>query len=233
MQDYIVKLTAKKLVAEETWLFTFVRPDNLQFQAGQYVMLEIMNDKFTDDRPKFRAMSIASAPNDNYLNFAMRESESAFKQNIIAMEIGEKIKVKGPIGHFILPKDQIQPIVFLTAGIGITPIRSMLRQEVENNSERNISVFYSNRNVENITFSQEMKEYKLKNYQYISTLTREIDGWSGELGRIDSKMLHKYLDEIHQPLYYIVGTMSFIKAMQEMLSGMSISSEKVITDNFG
>jgi ferredoxin-NADP reductase len=233
MQNYIIKLIKKEIIAENTWLFTFSRPENFKFHAGQYIMLEILKEKFTDQRPKFRAMSIASSPQDNYLNFAMRASESAFKQNIISMEIGDEIQIKGPVGHFLLPQNEKQPIVFLTAGIGITPIRSMLKLEKEKKSTRQIKVFYSNRTQKDIAFAQEMENYSLKNYQYISVLTRESDEWQGEKGHINSNLIQKYLDDIHQPLYYIVGMMSFIKAMQEMLLELKIDKQQIITDNFG
>ncbi len=233
MKEYIVKLNKKEKVAENTWMFTFEKPADFKFQAGQYTFLEILNEKFTDDQPKFRAMSFASAPKDNYLNFVMRESESAFKKNITSMQIGEEIKIKGPIGNFTLPEDKDKKIVFLTAGVGITPIRSILRKEETEKSERKITLFYSNRNVESAALYKEMEEFQLENYKCINTMTRNCTDWNGECGRINSEMINKHLDEVKNSLYYVVGTQGFIEAMKSLLTEMNVAKENIIFDNFG
>ncbi|MCK4635265.1 MAG: FAD-dependent oxidoreductase [Candidatus Moranbacteria bacterium] len=233
MNEYTIKLKKKQKVAEETWMFTFQKPADLKFQAGQYAMLEIIEERFTDDRPKFRAMSIASAPQDNHLDFIMRESESAFKKNITTLEIGKEIKIKAPIGHFSLPEDKNKKIVFLTAGVGITPIRSILREEELKKSERKITLFYSNRNVESAALYKEMEKFKLKNYKCVNTMTRKCTNWNGEYGRINDEMISKYLDEVENSLYYVVGTKKFIEAMRKTLTEMKVEKENIIFDNFG
>lgn len=233
MKEYIVKLKQKEQVAQETWKFTFEKPVDFTFQAGQYTFLEIINTKFTDDRLNSRAMSFASAPKDNFLDFVMRESESAFKKNMVSLKAGKEIKIKSPIGDFLLPKEKNQPIVFLIAGVGITPVRSMLRQEEFENSERKITLFYSNRNAESIALHHEIESFDLKNYKCINTITRDFNNWTGERGRINETMLTQHLDDIKNSLYYVVGTKNFIDAMRNLLKEMQIADENIIFDNFG
>jgi ferredoxin-NADP reductase len=233
MQEYTIKLKIKEEIAENTWIFTFEKPIDFQFQAGQYIFMEILEKRFSDERPNFRAFSIASAPQDDFLNFIMRASESAFKKNIVAMEVGEEIKIKGPIGNFFLPKEENEEIVFLVAGVGITPIRSILRQENYFQSKRKITLFYSNRNLKSASLYQEMADFTLKNYRCINTITQDCSGWNGECGRIDEKLLNKYLDDVKKSLYYVVGTKEFIKAMENVLLSIGIEKEKIIFDNFG
>lgn len=234
MQEYKITLKQKEEIAENTWMFYFEKPKDFIFEAGQYVFLEILQNRFKDERPNLRAFSIASAPYENDLVFIMRKSTSAFKHNIISMELGEEIKLKGPIGHFTLNKNIKKEIVFLVAGVGITPVRSILRQESFLNSSRKMTLFYSNRNIKSAALYNDMENLpSLNNYQCINMMTQDCSGWSGECRRINADVLNKYLDDVKNPVYYIVGLKVFIDAMKSMLISLGVEEKDIVFDNFG
>ncbi len=238
MQKFTAQLSQKEEIADNTFAFTYIKPKGFAFTAGQYVVLDVDESRYSDDRPSFRSLSIASAPSDQDLLFVMRGSDSAFKRSMIASEVGDTVTLKGPIGHFVLPEDERQKIVYMGAGIGITPIRSMIREELASGSERQQMLFYSNSLPSCAAYALELRDISLPEYKCVNTMTGlkdniSEDEWAGERGFIDADMIEEYCDYYKQAQFYIVGTKSFINAMKDVLSGMGIDERHIKVDNFG
>lgn len=235
MQTYAIKLKRKYRVADQTSAFVFEKPENYSFKAGQYVVMTLPNLVFPDNRRGVRSLSIASAPYENELVFAMRMTESGFKKTLDAMEIGGEVTVTSPVGHFTLDESD-RPVVFLIGGIGVTPARSILRQAQHEGSKRVFFLFYSNRRPEDASFADEMQVFPGLNYRCIDTLTNqeaaEACAWQEERGYICDAMLRKYVADVEAPLYYIVGSPTFAGSMITMLSGMGIGKESIKQDPF-
>jgi ferredoxin-NADP reductase len=235
MQTYTIKLTGKREVADQTVAFTFEKPQDFVFQAGQYVVMTLPELAFPDTRRGIRSLSIASAPYEEELMFAMRITESGFKQTLNAMAIGGEVTITQAIGHFVLDESE-RPVVFLIGGIGITPARSILRQAAHDTSKRPFFLFYSNRHPEDASFADELQEFPTLNYRCIDTLTNQEAAdrceWQEERGYICDTMLHKYIKGIENPWYYIVGSSTFANAMMTMLAGMGVEKESIKQDPF-
>lgn len=228
-----VMLLERNEIAPETYQYFFEKPDGFEFVAGQYVFLDFSHPVNRDDRPSMRAMSIASAPYEDRLMIVMRDSDSAFKKNMRAMQVGDEILLKGPLGHIAIPENLHQPVTFIIAGVGITPVRSMVKQEEHIRSFRPVTVIYSNRTQADIALREDLEKVALSKYKIIHTLTREEGEWSGEKGRINAEMITRNVDDITNQMYYVVGTGEFITSMQAVLTEMNIQKEKIIFDNFG
>lgn len=230
---YTTTLIAKAEVARNTWQFVVRTPDNFMFHAGQYVFLDFAAPRHRDARPSMRAMSIASAPEEEHLLFLMRMSDSAFKRNMADIQPGEEILVKGPLGHVALPSAPTQPVVFVVSGVGITAARAMVMHEVLIGGTRPMTLFYSNKYVADIAWHDDCGGVATPSYRYVPTVTREEGAWSGERGRIDAAMIARYIDEPSAAVYYIVGAKEFIDAMRALLTQMHIPHDRIICDNFG
>ncbi len=233
ISQYTVKLIQKNEIAENTIQLILTKPEGFSFSPGQFMFLDFLNPENTDDKPTFRAMSIASAPYEENLMFVMRGSESAFKKNVKSMNEGDELVIKGPMGHVMLPTNMIQPIALLVAGVGITPARSIIKHEEHQKANRQVTLLYSNKTKDSIALYEDLKDIQLENYKPVFTLTEESNEWNGEVGRINEEMIRKHIDEIEKTMYYIVGTKVFTDAMKEILDNMGISKENIQFDNFG
>lgn len=237
MQTYTIVLKDKIEVADQTTAFIFEKPAGFEFEAGQYVVMTLPNLTYPDERRGIRSLSIASAPYEDTLMFAMRVTSSGFKQTLKDMSIGETVAITQPFGHFVLPKDNnATPIVFLIGGIGITPARSILRQSVHTKSHRIFQLFYSNRAPKDVAFSLEIQSIpELPGYRCIDTMT-DFEGeceWRDETGFICKEMLEKYPPATEVlPKYYVVGGPRFIQAMEDMLQIMNVASDRIVKDPF-
>lgn len=226
-------LLERNEIAPQTYQYFFEKPEGFDFVAGQYAFLDFVNPINRDERPSMRAMSIASAPYEDRLMFVMRDSESAFKKNMRTMQVGDEILIKGPLGHVAIPENLHQSVTFIIAGVGITPVRSMVKQEEHIRSMRSVTVIYSNRTQADIALRPDLENISLSQYKIVHTLTREEGDWSGEKGRIDAEMIKRNVDDITNQMYYVVGTGEFITAMQSVLAELNVPKEKIIFDNFG
>ena len=233
ISQHSTTLAKINIIAKNTYQLLITKPEGFSFTPGQYAFLDFPDPVQTDDRPSFRAMSIASAPHEEQLMFIMRGSNSAFKKNMMEMSEGDDIIIKGPMGHVTLPQNITQPIAFIVAGVGITPARAMIKHEEFQKADRQVTLLYASRTKDSIALHNELGSTTLKNYKSVFTLTREEGEWDGSSGRIDTEMIRQNIDDISNTMYYIVGTKVFIESMKEILEGLGIEKDNMQFDNFG
>lgn len=238
MANFTLKLKKKVEVADETTAFYFEKPKDFVFQAGQYIAMVLPRLDELDPRGPVRSMSISSAPFEPDLMFTMRQTGSGFKKTLWNIKAGETVQATPPIGHFTLSHaSDDKPIVFLVGGIGITPVRSILRQAEHDGSSRGLTVFYSNRQAKDAAFHDEMMRLAMPGFRYVYTYSQEESAPSGpneERGYIAEPMLLKHLgsDGILENWYYLVGAPVFIEAMEVMLGGLGVPKERLVVDPF-
>ncbi len=112
-----------------------------QFAAGQFVWLTVNGKHTITDNP----FSIASAPSElPELRFLIRKAGD-MTNAVSRLAPGDKVGVDGPHGSFTLAEAGPGPLVLIAGGIGIAPIRSMLRQLVSNGDTRPIRLLVTAR----------------------------------------------------------------------------------------
>ncbi len=236
MANYTLTFKEKKNVADGTDMFVFDKPVDFVFEAGQYVVLRLSNLVAPDTRAGVRSFSISSAPCEDHVAFTMRQGDSGFKQTMYALKAGDTIGATGPVGHFTLShaSDDL-PIVFLVGGIGVTPMRSILKQAEHDGNTRQFIALYSNRFEKDAAFHEELKTLNVPNLRYVSTLSQETMPCAGgdeERGYICEAMVRKYVTDITGVWFYLVGAPAFIEAMEKMLSDMGVAKERQVCDPF-
>src|SRR5690606_21011577 len=131
MPIYTVTLLKKEEIAHQTMAFSFDRPEGFEFRAGQSGDFTLIEPPETDEEGNTRTFSFAQAPYENGLVVATRMRDTAFKRVIRNLSEGSTLKLDAPYGSFVLHKTLTTPAVFLTGGIGITPVRSMIAQATQ------------------------------------------------------------------------------------------------------
>ena len=231
---YQVNLESKQEIAFQTNSFIFSKPSDFNYQAGQFVNICLTG---LDKKDQKRAMSLASSPNDNYLMIAMRMTNSAFKAKIDSLPLGSQIAIEGPLGEdLIIDKNDKRPLVFIAGGIGITPFLSIIRDQKHKNFPRRITLFYSNRRPEDTTFKKELESIQHNNFQLICTITNLAESkkkWTKETGRISAGLIKKYITDIKEPVYYIVGLLEMVADMRKMLIDLEVGEEQIKIESFG
>lgn len=230
-----IELTKKEEVANGTMAFHFKKPKGFEFKAGQFGDLTLINPPETDEEGNTRGFSLANAPCENDLMIATRMRDTAFKRVIKNLAIGIKIKIDAPYGNFTLHNMATTPAVFLTGGIGITPVRSIIAQATHDNLPHNITLFYSDKTPKDMAFLNDLKDYAEKNqhFTFIPIMTRATaEEWGGELGHINTEMIPKYVKNLTLPIYYLSGPSGMVSAMRQVLIESKVNEDNIRTEEF-
>ena len=217
--------------AEGVKTFILAPKEKINFVAGQYASFSIKKD----DKTLLRIFSFSSPPTKEYVSFTTIISESEFKQTINQMQLGMEIEIGSPTGEFTLNQAKGQDVVFLAGGIGITPIKSMIDFVLENKIDKEITLFYANKTIKRIVFKKEFKKAENKNgrIKVVNVLSQEEKVPSGsEMGRINKEILQKYLGEVADKMFYLVGPPAFVSAMEQLLNEMQILKTNIIKESF-
>src|SRR5437868_5443248 len=152
-----ITLVRRQTVAEGTSAFWFSKPAGLSFKAGQAADWTLAGAG-VDEGDRSRTFSIASAPHESELMFATRMSDRGFKKILASAKPGLEVDIEGISGKLILHEDAKKPSVFLTGGIGITPVRSILLDAAERRLSHNLYFFYGNHTPEDAAFLGELTD---------------------------------------------------------------------------
>jgi ferredoxin-NADP reductase len=230
-------LLRRQLVADRTMAFTFAKPADWDFRAGQFVDITLLDPPETDVEGDTRGFSISSAPSEGVITITTRLRDSAFKRVLQTTPLGTAVLVEGPFGDLRLHHAN-RPAVVLTGGIGITPFRSILVDAVRQRGlPYAVAVFYANRRPEDAAYLAELRELTTRdaNLTFVPTMTDlrpEERGWDGERGRIDAAMLGRHVDPTANPIYYLTGPAGMVQGLRTMLVASGVDEDDIRTEEF-
>ena len=204
--------------------------EKIDYKPGQYMMVELE----TNDDENIHPLSIASSPTEDFLLFSTKNSQSSFKQKFSSLEIGDKVKLKGPMGIFVL-KEDAKEIVFLGGGIGITPFRDMIKYASDKKLPMKLTLLYSNKTSNDIIYRNEWPLLEKQNpkLKVVNTITDTSDtSWEGRTGRINESMIKEFCNDINSALFYICGPPGMVTALFELLKTMNVPQQNIKIEEF-
>jgi ferredoxin-NADP reductase len=232
-----VKLKSRREIAFGTMAFHFDKPEGFAFKAGQFGDFTLANPPETDAEGNTRGFSFASAPYEGDLMVATRMRNTAFKRVLKTMEFGTELALDAPYGSLTLHDDSSIPAVFLSGGIGVTPVRSIILQAAHDKLPHKIFLFDSNRRPEDAAFLGELADAQRENpnFTLVATMTemgKSAEDWRGENGFITKDILMRYIDNFNIPIYYITGPRAMVAAMRKTLHESGVKDDKIRTEEF-
>ena len=201
------------------------------FKPGQYCLVQLPGLPEGDDRP----LSMAGAPSRHEtLVFATRESQSAYKKAFFRLKAGDRVTVTGPTGRFVYD-GALPSTVFLSGGIGITPIKSMIEYAVDRQLNNRMVLLFGNRLPADIPFRRELDDLgrAAPNLKVVHVVSDPgPSGWTGEIGRIDEALIKRKVGDPQGAHYYICGPPGMVAGLRETLARIAIPKEQVHIENF-
>lgn len=117
------KISSFQFLSEDVVKVTLRTPPNksLEFLAGQYIDLSVKGIK--------RSYSISSTPSDTEIELLIKNYTGGQFSNYLFNEakVNDLLRIEGPKGTYILPKDIPQNILFISTGTGIAPNLSLIK----------------------------------------------------------------------------------------------------------
>lgn len=201
------------------------------YLAGQYIEMYLPHTN-PDDRGEKRWFTLSSSPTEELLAITTKHAGdpvSSFKQHLFALKPGNSLTLSEPMGDFVLPKDTSIPLVFVVGGIGVTPVRSMVKWLLDNHQQRDITLIYGVKNSSEIAFTEVFETYGLTPEVIVS---EPDDGWQGPTGHITTEHILEVSDNDPRTLIYVSGPEPLTEKLEANLKAAGVSPDRLVLDFF-
>jgi ferredoxin-NADP reductase/MOSC domain-containing protein YiiM len=208
------------------------------FQAGQFVVLRLL---VTPDKPPvFRSYSLSDLPGPDHLRISVKRELNGIGSSFLNDRIqqGDVLDVSAARGSFTLRSGD-NPVVLLSAGVGATPVMSILHALAAERSHREIWWIYGARNGAQHLFAEESRSLlkQLSRGQsmivYSNPAATDQPGVDFDTtGRINTALLEK-IGVSPNSDFYLCGPSSFMQDMRDGLRNWGVPAGNVHTEIFG
>ena len=208
------------------------------FQAGQFVVLRLHLDP--GKSPVLRSYSLSDLPAADHFRISVKNESNGIGSSFLCNRAreGDLLDVSAPRGSFIL-RPSPSPVVLLSAGVGATPVMSMLHALAAEKSQREIWWIYGTRNGVDHPFAEEsrslLKQLSLGRKYIVYSKPAAIDQVGTDFdapGHIDAALLEK-IGVSPGSDFYLCGPPSFLQNMRDGLRNWGVLVENVHTEIFG
>jgi len=207
---------------------------DIDFQAGQYVQLEIPGE----DAP--RAFSISNPPGtarEIELNIKLVEGGKGTTWVHEQLGSGDKIKLSAPYGRYFVRKSANLPMIFIAGGSGLSSPRCMIHDLLNSGCAEEITLVQGARDIGELYYKEEFEALAEThdNFTYIPALSDEApDEWTGFKGFAHDAAKEAFNNDFQNHKAYVCGPPVMIDAcittlMQGRLFERDIYMEKFIS----
>ena len=198
------------------------RPEGFNYLPGQWML--VTPGKKTEQPTK--PLSLSSSPTEDFLEVTKRLTGHEFSNALAALKPGDATSLQGPYGNLTFHGED-DKICMLSGGIGITPLRSMIRYSFDERLKTDIVLIYSNRFENDIAFKEDFDALQetCPNFKMISTITNPSQEWKGLTGRINAEMVKTVVPDHADRVFYSCGPKPMVDDLVAMLDEMGIPKE--------
>ena len=210
--------------------------ERFQFLAGQYL-------EFLLKDGQRRAYSIANAPEqEGPLELHIRHlpgglfTDFVFAAKDPALKEKDILRFEGPLGSFFLREDSKKPIIFVAAGTGFAPIKSIIEQMQAKKIQRPISLYWGGRRPSDLymnslceTWAQDLPDFK-----YIPVISNALpeDTWDGRSGFVHEAVMTDHPNLKDFQVYACGAPVMVNAARQDFSSQCHLPEEEFFADSF-
>jgi 3-ketosteroid 9alpha-monooxygenase subunit B len=279
-----MNLVLSRLVREsaDTVTLFLEGPDRFVYKAGQFCtvdphqfkQLESMVAYFEHAKGKKeppRAYSMSSAPGDRELAITIKEEIFDADKTpyppvlsgllVHGLTVGMPIHIVGFTGPYVLPDDvetRTSHIVHISAGSGIVPNFSILKDALARGLPQRHTLLYANKTTQDIIFRDAIDALRGRHpdkLRVIHSLSREPEaeklGPDYRQGRVTTALLQEVLGQDAQALVYLCGpgitphearaarrenrtpTPRFLEAMIAELKALGVGKDRLHYESYG
>ncbi len=198
------------------------------FLPGQYL-------NFVMDEDDKRPFSIASSPDSESIELQI----GAFGADSYPMQVIERIKqnstvtIEIPLGKAELQTDSERPLLLIAGGTGFSYIKSMFEYLANNNSIRQVTVYWGLRDPSACYELDKTRATieKLANGSFHPVVETPHDDWQGRIGMVH-KVVMKDIDNLGDYDIYIAGRFDMVAAVRDDFVAQGADINHMYADAF-
>jgi CDP-4-dehydro-6-deoxyglucose reductase, E3 len=225
------KLIESSEIAPEVRHFVFEVPEveKFTFVPGQFVSM----NQVIDGKKITRAYSVASAPSQtNRFELCLNlVHEGLLSPRLFAMQPGETIDIRPPLGMFVLrnpPRDS----VLIATGTGIAPFRSILKGQL-NAASQAFTLVFGVRYESHLMYRAEFEEMARQHphFRFMPTLSRPDEAWKGRTGHVQTH-LAEAIGERRDVDVFLCGLKLMVDDVRNILKEMGFDRKQILFEKY-
>lgn len=236
-----LRLVEKTPESEDVTSFVFEPRDGgplPEFEAGQHLPIQLQVPGHR--QPVRRTYSLSNGPGrDRYRITVKRERFGVASRHLHdAIETGAFIDANRPAGEFILSKTD-RPVVLVSAGVGLTPMVSMLHQLADGPMPRPVWFIHGARDGAHHPLAEEVRgivasrQNARSHFAYSRPRADDTLGIDyHSQGRVDAELIAELVPALDAE-FYLCGPTAFMAAIRAGLSARGVPPDRIHTETFG
>ncbi|KAJ6023826.1 hypothetical protein N7540_004623 [Penicillium herquei] len=225
------------------------------FRPGQYISVQVYVPELKHLQP--RQYSLSDKPSPDYYRISVRKEKGlnsadsgatahpGYVSNLLhdSFNKGDTLKVSHPCGDFFLSTEESSsPVVLISAGVGLTPLTSILNTLTSKSADRKLHFIHGSRTSSVRAFKEHLADLTTKNPNLQTTFfishpsEEDKEGvdytFAGRvnLDKLESKDI--FLD-VPEATYYICGPDKFMTDVEASLKSKGVKADHIKMELFG
>jgi len=205
------------------------------YSPGQYLGIKVAPD--TSDYTEIRQYSLSDKANGEYYRISVKR-ELGDKPGLVSnylhdkLEVGHEVEIMPPAGDFLLQQND-KPLVLISAGVGITPMMSMLETLVGNQTQQDIHFLHACESQQQHSFRD-----RLATLDFVTDKLRSITWYQHPTQPLTDNQFQGFmqLEGLELPEdghYYLCGPVAFMGFAKQQLLTLGIDSNQIHYEVFG
>jgi NAD(P)H-flavin reductase/ferredoxin len=203
----------------------------MNFIAGQHVAVIL------DDGTQ-RSFSIANAPHESdrlQLHIRLVEGGKFTTHVFNGMEVGDTLRVEGPLGTFFLREESDKPIIFMAGGTGFAPVKGMVEHAFKLGLKRSMVLYWGVKTPADLYLANLPEKWSQMhaNFKFIPVVSepKPEHGWQGRTGLVHEAILQDY-QALDGYQIYACGSLPMIEAGRTPFIARGLPEDHYYTDAF-
>ena len=204
------------------------------FTPGQYLGLEVKPT--VNDYKEIRQYSLSNKPNGRDYRISVKREKQGVPGKVSnylhdAIKVGDEVKLYAPAGDFFFV-DRQTPTVLISAGVGITPMQSMLETLAENKHNQDVHFLHACEDSQQHSFSERTDELVKNNNWQQNVWYRNEDAQQSHInnGMMDLAAIDLPTEKGN---FYLCGPIAFMQFAKQQLLKLGVGESNIHYEVFG
>ncbi|MAT71042.1 MAG: oxidoreductase [Planctomycetaceae bacterium] len=219
--------------------FRFMNPVGgalpFSYLPGQFLTVAVP----VDGKPVKRSYTISSSPTQqDFAEITVKHADQGAVSSYLhdRVKSDDLLELSGPSGSFTFTGRECNCILLIGAGVGITPLMSVLRYLTDRSWPGDIYLLYGCSTPQDIVFRQELDYLQRRhpNLHVVITISRpEGSDWKGPTGRITKELIVQSVPDLGSRYVHVCGPVPMMESVKKLLADLGVPKERIKTEAFG
>lgn len=206
-----------------------------RFEAGQYVGVRIKPEQ--QDYEEIRQYSLSNAPGDDFYRITVKsETNNSSCPGVVSNYLhnaqqSDTVWLQPPTGDFVIQPPNDQHTTFIAGGVGMTPLLSMLLQQLTKVEATQLTFIQCCRSSEHHIMKDALHDLQ-QQYGFNYYIAYETESGGDHKGILTHDVLQEWLPSTQSDIYFC-GAKPFMRSVNEICLNMGFNNEQLHYEIFG